>query len=41
MGQQITLTITFSDYKQTDFGIFIPNKTHLDMGQFALDVTAQ
>ncbi len=40
MGQEITLTATFSDYKQSDFGIFFPSKTHLDMGQFALDVSA-
>ena len=40
MGQQVTLTITFSDYQKKDFGVYFPNKTHLDMGQFALDITA-
>ena len=38
MGQQVTLTITPSDYKKTDFGVAFPSKTHMDMGQFALDV---
>ncbi|SFQ53296.1 LolA-like protein [Parafilimonas terrae] len=39
MGQAITITVTPSDYKKTDFGVVFPNKTHLDMEQFALDVT--
>ena len=39
MGQQVTVTITLSDYQKTDFGILFPSKTHMDMGQFALDVT--
>ncbi len=39
MGQPITITVTPSDYQKTDSGIVFPNKTHLDMEQFALDVT--
>lgn len=39
MGQSITITITPSDYQKTDFGVVFPKKNHLDMGQFALDVT--
>lgn len=38
MGQQITLTVTPSEYKKSDFGVSFPSKTHLDMGQFALDI---
>lgn len=39
MGQPVTVTITPSDYQKNDFGIVMANKTHLDMGQFALDIT--
>jgi hypothetical protein len=41
MGQQVTVTTTLSNYKQTDFGIYVPYTVHLDMGQFALDVNTQ
>jgi hypothetical protein len=41
MGQQVTVTVTYSNYKQTDFGIFMPYTMHVDMGQFALDVNTQ
>ncbi len=41
MGQEITVTVAYSDYKQTDYGVFMPYKTHVDMGQFALDITTQ
>ena len=39
MGQPVTITTNLSDYQKTDSGILIPNKMHLDMGQFALDVS--
>lgn len=39
MGQQVTVTVNYSNYQKTDFGISVPYTTHLDMGQFALDVT--
>jgi hypothetical protein len=38
MGQEVTITETFSDYQKTDFGVFIPNTTNIDMGQFALKI---
>ena len=36
MGQEITITSGFSDYRKTDFGIFMPFAVNLDMGQFSL-----
>jgi hypothetical protein len=39
-GQETTFTISFSDMRKTDFGILIPYNTKIDMGQFALQVTA-
>ena len=41
MGQPTTITISYSNYKQTDFGVFMPYTTHLDAGQFALDINTQ
>lgn len=38
-GQQTTFTISYSDYKKTDFGVFIPYTVGIDMGQFNLKVT--
>lgn len=40
MGQEITVTVGYSDYKKTDFGFFYPYTTNIDMGQFALKVNA-
>lgn len=39
MGQQVTVTTSLSDFKKTDFGVVFPYKMHMDMGQFALDIT--
>ncbi|TMI71467.1 MAG: outer membrane lipoprotein-sorting protein [Bacteroidetes bacterium] len=36
MGQPTDITMTFSDYKKTDFGIVIPYTRSADFGQFAL-----
>ena len=41
MGQEVTVTIRFSNYKKTDFGIVIPNTTNVDMEQFALKTTVK
>jgi hypothetical protein len=41
MGQQVTVTTSLSNYQKTDFGVYMPYTIHLDMGQFALDVTTQ
>ena len=41
MGQPVTVTVTLSNFKQTDFGVYMAYTTHIDMGQFALDVTTQ
>jgi enterochelin esterase-like enzyme len=35
MGQKVTVTTTYSDYKKTDYGVFMPYATNTDMGQFA------
>jgi hypothetical protein len=39
MGQEITVTISLSNYQKTDFGISLPYSTNIDMGQFALKNT--
>ena len=36
MGQTVDVTITYSDYKKTDFGIMVPYARNLDMGMFQL-----
>ena len=41
MGQPITITIGFSNFQKTDFGISLPYTTNVDMGQFALKVNAK
>ena len=35
-GQDITVTITYSDYRKTDFGTFHPYKVETDLGQYQL-----
>jgi hypothetical protein len=40
MGQSVEITISFSDYKKTDFGYVIANKIDTDMGgQFSFSAT--
>jgi hypothetical protein len=36
MGQPIEITISYSDYKKTDFGIVVPYARTVDFGGFAL-----
>ncbi len=38
MGQEVTITVNYSNYQKTDFGVFVPFTKHIDMGQFALDI---
>ena len=38
-GQQTSITISYSDYKKTDFGVFVPYTVGIDMGQFNLKNT--
>lgn len=38
-GQATDFTISYSDYRKTDFGIFVPYKVGIDMGQFNLQNT--
>ena len=41
MGQDVTITASFSNYQKTDAGISIPYTTNIDMGQFALKVNVK
>lgn len=41
MGQEVTITTSLSNYQKNDFGVFMPYTIHLDMGQFALDISTQ
>lgn len=41
MGQEITVTAGFSDYRKTDYGIVLPYVNNIDMGQFALKMTVK
>lgn len=41
MGQEVTITTTFTDYQKTDYGIFMPYSMNLDMGQFSLAITTK
>jgi len=36
MGQEVTVTTTYSNYQKTDFGLMMPYTVNVDMGQFAL-----
>lgn len=36
MGQTTTVTVMLSNYQKTDFGIFMPFTTSMDLGQFSL-----
>lgn len=38
-GQETNITISYSDYKKTDFGVFVPYTVGIDMGQFNLKNT--
>lgn len=38
-GQPADFTISYSDYKKTDFGIYVPYSVGIDMGQFNLKNT--
>lgn len=38
-GQTIDITVSYSDYRKTDFGVFVPYKVGIDMGQFNLQNT--
>ncbi|MEP7144128.1 MAG: hypothetical protein ABI707_14695 [Ferruginibacter sp.] len=38
MGQEVTITVGFSNFQKTDFGISMPYTTNIDMGQFQLKV---
>lgn len=37
-GQDIEIKTTYSNVKKTDFGIYLPYTTNVDMGQFALNM---
>lgn len=38
-GQPVDITVSFSDYKKTDFGLVIPYTVGIDMGQFNMKST--
>ncbi|MBS1746727.1 MAG: hypothetical protein JST21_11210 [Bacteroidetes bacterium] len=39
MGQEITVNTTFSKYQQSDYGVFFPFQTDVDLSQYAVSVT--
>ncbi len=39
MGQDVEISIQFSDYKKTDSGLLIPFTTNTDLGQFQIATT--
>jgi len=39
-GQPVDITVSFSDYKKTDFGLMVPYSRAIDMGQFNMKSTA-
>lgn len=39
MGQDVEITIQFTDYKKTDIGFVIPYTVNVDYGQFQLAIT--
>ncbi|HEX8357358.1 MAG TPA: hypothetical protein VF610_08110 [Segetibacter sp.] len=41
MGQEVTITMNFSNYQKTDFGVSLPYTTDIDMGQFALKMNTK
>ena len=41
-GQDVDITLTFSDYRKTDGGYVIPYATNIDLGgQFSMDMTVK
>jgi hypothetical protein len=41
-GQDVDVTLTFSDYRKTDSGYVIPYATNIDLGgQFSMDMTVK
>lgn len=41
MGQEVTITATYSNFQKTDFGMTLPYTTDIDMGQFALKMNTK
>jgi hypothetical protein len=41
MGQDVVITVGYSDYKKTDFGVYLPYITNVDMGQFAMKLNTR
>lgn len=41
MGQDITINISYADYKKNDGGFYWPYTTNIDMGQFALKINTK
>jgi hypothetical protein len=41
MGQEISISADFSDYKKNDAGFYMPYTTNIDMGQFAMKVNTK
>ncbi|MDQ6812199.1 MAG: outer membrane lipoprotein-sorting protein [Bacteroidota bacterium] len=41
MGQEVTINVSYSDYKKNEGGFYYPYTTNIDMGQFALKVNAK
>lgn len=41
MGQEITITSGYSDYRKNDFGIYFPHSVNLDMTQFTMKINVK
>ena len=39
MGQPVTVTTSYSNYRKTDFGMFMPYTINVDTGQFQMKMT--
>ena len=41
MGQEVTINVSFSDYKKNEAGFYMPYTMNIDMGQFAMKINTK